>query len=342
MTLPKKSIVEPITITRNNRDRTSHILNEVLFRPTMITHYCIPAHILDGQIINKEFVGYTLDEWLLSEAKKFAAGGPFYENGKPFNKYRIFDVINEGDVINGYGTQTFIRQYRNDYTEEISEYETRLNPEGYPIGKRFTKKLRYYCEDLLIDTYTGYWKNGKKHGHGVYKVGIKNYISQSSWNDPTYNWKKNLTELTEPEEVYTGEFENGLVQGNGILTNKYGAKFVGKFISSGKDLQRAVGEGEDILTLGEEKFSGIFNGGLNNRTGGGIGPITEGELIIKFDNGDSMKIIGMWVDTTMHGKMITHFLTGHNAGAQIEEVYNRGISVSTGNKLFKKILDYFD
>lgn len=121
------------------------------------------------------------------------------------------------------------------------------------------------------DAYSGYWKNDKRHGLGIY-----------TWhNGMTYvgDWQAGIRYGTGIEtfangDVYQGDYQAGKQDGKGTLTFSTGAKYIGDFAAG-----KRSGQGTLIFGPGDvagDIYEGEFLDGI--RTGQGTYIFASGDV----------------------------------------------------------------
>jgi hypothetical protein len=142
------------------------------------------------------------------------------------------------DVLDGY----CVIYYKNGDYYEGGVSNSKKNGEGV---------IRYKSGDV----YYGYWKDDQKHGVGKLTLpdGIQNYYG--GWIQDSFSGRGKVTKYVENTgvlAVYEGEFLNGKLHGEGVLTDSIGVYYKGNFLNGNMH-----GAGELLLRNGS-RYAGQF------------------------------------------------------------------------------------
>ncbi|CAD7964384.1 unnamed protein product [Amoebophrya sp. A120] len=208
----------------------------------------------------------------LSEAK-------YTEKVYPVGKY-------QGQMLKGKRCGEGVCNYNAGPSYEGQWWEDRCHGQG-----KFSDK---------DSVYTGQWKQGKKHGFGeeLWKDDgtkyVGNHVMGNKHGKGKYIWQDGSS--------YEGQFENDVVQGEGVLKDTDGGVYSGQFFDNmqhgrGKYvLQNVTYEGQWVETLkhgtGKETTTGVsvyegqFNDGLRHGAGKETDLKTGQTKQVRYENGE--------------------------------------------------------
>ncbi|MDB5282391.1 MAG: repeat protein [Bacteroidota bacterium] len=215
------------------------------------------------------------------------------------------------DMMNGAGTYTTLTGeiFTGHFKDGLRDGPGKLsNASGRVIQEGSWEKGSYFSsltEHIMPDgsKYYGELKDGKKTGHGIWKLPAG--------------------------DMYDGEFTNDMANGNGIGTSPSGRRYVGEY----KDNKK---EGQGTLTTPEYTYTGAFKGGF--REGFGKLSYPDGRIFsgyFKKDqingtgtmtavNGDEWT--GEWAEDKLNGKGTFTGITG----AKYTGTYKDGLPEGKG------------
>lgn len=203
------------------------------------------------------------------------------------------------------GTCSYIKQDLGDGL--IIEGQFNYNWDGKGTLKLNSKGVN--------STYSGYFKQMKPHGEGIFT-----WTNGNMYNGQWIEGKKNgFGMFKDKYGLYAGNWKDDMRNGDGKIFLNNGKTFEGKFLNNKKE-----GEGTWYYTNGD-KFVGKFKDGLKN--GYGIDFLSEGH-----------EIRGNHVNNLRVGKTEVHL----NDGAIVQWVYDKGNTIdgegyikTSNGKLFK-------
>ena len=152
-------------------------------------------------------------------------------DGIPEGEGTIFSYDKNGNVVSKYTGQFKNSRMHGEGTLFTYDSNGRLVSRVYGrwSGGVFREEKSATSGDG--DTYTGEWRNGRKHGFGVYTWGRR-----SRWFGAKYigyfenDKKSNQGSLILPSgDKYVGGFKNDRIHGDGVWYYADGSRFIGQF-----------------------------------------------------------------------------------------------------------------
>ena len=246
------------------------------------------------------------------------------------------------------------------YNETMNNTSVKKNgkvtiEEGVYTGEYVGAKTRHGNGTMLYKNepkykgvweYKGQWKNDRRHGEGTLKnvpykkgdiIGANGGIPDETYSG---NWVNDLLQGTGKYETwswkYQGNFVDGKMEGKGTSTDNYGRKYVG-------DWKNGVKEGYGISS--DENGDGAYTGEWKNNYEDGKGTyvskkygirkegqwkngVLNGYGIYKDDNGDSYE--GNWVIGKKEGKGTFIYKDGGKYVGEWKKDAKDGYGIYTG------------
>mgnify|MGYP003673311429 CR=1 FL=1 len=222
----------------------------------------------------------------------------------------------DGDCVNGKGT--FKDEYENTYIG------------GFKDGKKHGVGIfSYYADDA---TYVGKWKNDKFHGQGILDYGT--FKREGEWKNGELNGKGIYTS---GKKKYVGEFKDNRKSGQGTYTFSDGLKYTGEWKNDNEN-----GQGTITFPNGNTYFA-EFKDGIAIFTGKDAFTYKDGKILYKKDeervekpNGegtlteDSGTYVGQLKDNEKHGQGTMTYTNG----IKYVGVWDEGWATSQGTFTF--------
>ena len=224
----------------------------------------------------------------------------------------------DGDCVNGKGT--FKDEYENTYIG------------GFKDGKKHGVGIfSYYADDA---TYVGEWKNDKFHGQGT--LDYKTFKREGEWKNGELNGKGIYTRNS-GKEKYVGEFKDNRMSGQGTYTFSDGLKYTGEWKNDNEN-------GQATITFPNGKtYTAEFKDGIAIFTGKDAFTYKDGKILYKKDeervekpNGegtlteDSGTYVGQLKDNEKHGQGTMTYTNG----IKYVGVWDEGWATSQGTFTF--------
>ena len=150
----------------------------------------------------------------------------------------------ENKIPHGFGKCIYTKQVENLNERRTGTVFSNGNAYIFPNGR----------------TYTGYWKNGKRHGHGIctkmyHKYYNFFYTYNGYWKDDKQHGHGSCVTSSIYKQKYVGEWKNGKEYGQGVYTNgrkKISGRWVdGSFVKGTYIFPNKVDETINDVYIGE-------------------------------------------------------------------------------------------
>ncbi|NOT92254.1 MORN repeat-containing protein [Ferruginibacter sp.] len=186
---------------------------------------------------------------------------------------------------------------------------------GYTAGNRRTNKgtMEYTNEPLYkgVWIYTGYWKNDRRHGEGIIKSkpyktgdvvpangGIMEEIYSGTWENDLLQGTGKYEKVGDWK--YEGNFVDGKMEGKGTSIDRNGTKYAGDWKNGVKEGNGTYGGYTGEWKNGYKEGKGIYVASNYTEDGEWKNGWLHGYAIYKNDNGERYE--GYWVENSKEGK----------------------------------------